>query len=627
LHKKILGAIRALGWKKSVIRKGLTFKDIFGFKPNEMQRNFYNSVKGPGVYILESSMGDGKTEAALYAAYKLLCEGYHHGLYDALPTRITSNRMYKRIDDFLIAAYKKGIAPKLIHGMSLVADVKSGGEFAPGGQFFNTNRKAIILPFGVGTVDQLLLSIVKSKYNFIRTFGIAGKVVIIDEVHSYDIFTGKLLDLLIKKLRRLGCTVIILSATLTQRRKAELLECNIKPTNNYPLLTAKRKKLSTKKCGTVIEKSYLVRKMTTNYPYFISTMKKKALTGHQAIWICNLVDRSVAVYMALRNDPDLKGLEIGTLHSRIPHAIKNKREEYWLKRLGKKEGNRDKGSILIGTQVLQESLDIDSDFMISDLAPSDFLLQRMGRLWRHLFKRPSDRAEFWISCPNLKKVQSAQELRERLGTDSKIYSAYVLWRSYQIFRRRGTITVPTDIRDILERTYRDYSYNDPKWLQEIWDKLQKSKEHLKDLADKTVGTHMDFFDDEKEDLYPLDVTEETLIRTRVGTIPYTTFLLVSSVEDKGDHIDIVFPDNDTVSSPKHRRDFTAIKKITEWLVRVPTTKLIKDLESPKWLQKVSYGYPIPVYTDENFSVRLCDNNHQTGYYYEEDCGMYKPIEL
>lgn len=628
LHKQILKAIRALGWKKSVIRKNLKFKDIFDFNPYEMQKKFYSSVNGPGVYILESSMGDGKTEAALFATYRLLCEGHHEGFYFALPTRITSNRIYERIDKFLTNAYEKGMAPKLIHGMSLISDVKSKGEFAPGGQFFNTNRKAPLLPFGIGTVDQLLLSLVKSKYNFIRTFGFAGKVIIIDEVHSYDVYTGRLLDQLIKKLRKLGCTVIILSATLTHKRKAELLDCKIKPTNNYPLLTSKRKKLSIKKCGTMTEKPYLVRKMTANYPYLISTMKKRALSNHQALWICNLVDRSVAIYRALRDDPQLKGIKMGVLHSRIPHIIKNKREKCWIERLGKgKDGNRKEGSILIGTQVLEQSIDIDGDFMISDLAPSDLLLQRLGRLWRHLFKRPSDRAEFWISCPNLLGVQSAKELRERLGIDSKIYSAYVLWRSFQVFRRRGTIIVPTDIRAILESTYRDYSYNDPKWLQEIWDNLQKSKEHLKDLASITIGSHMDFFNEDTEDLFPLDVTEEASIRTRMGTIPYATLLLTSSVEDKGDYVDVEFLNGDKVSSPKNRRDFTVIKKITEWLVKAPVTKALKDLESPKWLKKVSYGFPIPVYVDEDCSVKLCDNGEQTGYYYEEDCGMYKPVEL
>lgn len=241
--------------------------------------------------------------------------------------------------------------------------------------------------------------------------------------------------------------------------------------------------------------------------------------------------------------------------------------------------------------------------------------------------RPSDRAEFWISCPDLIGVQSAKELRERLGIDSKIYSAYVLWRSYQIFRRKGTITVPTDIRDILERTYRDYTYNDPKWLQEIWDNLQKSKDRFKNLANKATGSHMEFFNDETQDLSPIDVTEENDIRTRRGSVPTSTLLLTNSVEDKGDNVNIEFLDEDKISLVKYKRDITTIKKVTEWVVKVPMTKGTKDIESPKWLQKLCFGQPIPVYVDENHVVRHCKSGNLTGYCYEEDCGVYKPVEL
>jgi CRISPR-associated endonuclease/helicase Cas3 len=638
IKKKALESIHLLGWKKSIIKKGLSFKKIFGFSPNKVQENFILRAKKPGVYILESSPATGKTEAALFVAYKLLCEGNHSGIFFALPTRITSNRMFSRIEKFIINSYQKSMAPKLIHGMSFITDlehVSGGEELSPGGDWFRENRKAMLLPFGVGTVDQLLLCVLKSKFNFVRTFGLAGKIIILDEVHCYDTYTSKLLDLLIEKLKKIGCTVIILSATLTKQRKKELLDSkNLKNTDKYPLITIKNSKgVRAYECGTLIPKKYKIKKITTNYKKFFEEVKKRALIGQQVMWVCNTVDRSVAVYKTLKNDPDLSHIPIGVMHSRFPQISKNSIEETWSKRLGK-NGNRETGSILVGTQVLEQSIDFDSDFTITDLAPADLLLQRMGRVWRHssfsLRQRHCNSAEIWISSPDLKKIKSPKELKEAIGIDCKIYSPFILWRSYQIFKNINQLTMPNDICPIVEKTYQDFNKSDPEWLKELWDDSQKLKDNLKEMAISSTGSHVEFFDDNSEDIFPIDVSEEEndIVRTRKISVPSVTFLLLAKpFKDEGNLIKLTFLDGTEIDIIKGKKSLLVIKKIGEWLVKVPLTKSLQDIQSPEWLQKISFGFPIPtiIYSDDN-SIHQ-QNGSPTGFFYEPDCGVYRPKEL
>lgn len=229
-------ALDAIGFLPPVVKQGLTFEQIFGFPPNEMQTKTLETVTGPGVFILEAPMGMGKTEAALGVAYQLLAAGKANGLYFALPTQATSNRMHLRMNAFL-----KRIAPgagesRLIHGNSWL--IRDDLEYHPaasgpqrpteqdaqnGRDWFLSAKRALLAPFGVGTVDQALLGVVAAKHFFVRHFALAGKVVIIDEVHSYDIYTGTLVNKLIATLEELGCTVLILSATLTAQSRNRIV--------------------------------------------------------------------------------------------------------------------------------------------------------------------------------------------------------------------------------------------------------------------------------------------------------------------------------------------------------------------------------------------------------------------
>ena len=130
-----------------------------------------------------------KQKPALYAAYRLMTAGCHYGLYFALPTRLTSNRIHERVNKFLSKIVAGDQAANLVHGTAWLAQLQSGGEeMRSGYAWFHPAKRSLLWPFGVGTIDQALLSVLRVNHYFVRAFGLAGKVVILDEVHSYVLY-------------------------------------------------------------------------------------------------------------------------------------------------------------------------------------------------------------------------------------------------------------------------------------------------------------------------------------------------------------------------------------------------------------------------------------------------------
>ena len=256
---KATAALGALGWEPVSFQTGQAFTTLFPAcnPPRPLQTAALDQVREPGLYVMEAQMGAGKTEAALAAAYQLIAGGHASGLYFALPTQVTSNRIHRRVADFLGRAE---VAPdprrlRLAHSNSWLLDKAGPPRFHPaaptaeaaddasaGRSWFASSKRALLAPYGVGTIDQALLGIVAAKHFFVRQFGLAGKVVILDELHTYDLYTGTLVDGLIRRLLELKCTVIVLSATLTVARRRDLLalagQASAEMSDSYPLLTA-----------------------------------------------------------------------------------------------------------------------------------------------------------------------------------------------------------------------------------------------------------------------------------------------------------------------------------------------------------------------------------------------------
>lgn len=460
----INGVLHDTGYRPASLRSGMSFEEVFGFHPHDSQTKLIESVSGPGTYILEASMGSGKTEAALYASYKMLEAGQAAGVYFALPTCLTSEKIHERMDKFLAKVLADPDKEKsfLITGS---ARFPSGSELAPGSFWFSKYHHRIFAHFGVGTIDQALIAAMESKRSMATLSGLAGKVVIFDEVHSYDHYTRRILEKLVHGLRELHCTVIILSATLTKESRGHLLfdkELQAKLSDAYPLVTAYPAGSDLKETPVAITDSRTVAvKLVSpegNSPE--DEAIRHAERGEQVLWIENSVCDSQNLCRVLSARLAGTGIEVGLLHSRFMPAHRSCLESHWVSLYGPDgwEGRKKRGRILVGTQVLEQSLDIDSDFLITRLAPMDLLLQRFGRLWRHAgTPRPEGSAqEAWILVP-YSASETGQKLPEDFSATFNVYYPYILLRTLERLEQiqTGKITLPEDIRGLIEDTYSD----------------------------------------------------------------------------------------------------------------------------------------------------------------------------
>jgi CRISPR-associated endonuclease/helicase Cas3 len=570
-------AVEAIGFTHPEVRSGLSFEELFPFPQNDLQREAVTAITEPGIYVIEAPMGMGKTEAALACAYRLICEGKASGIYFALPTQATSNRIHLRVDDFVRKIWPDGLDTRLIHANSWLienlsqpvpaATVKgeASDDARAGRDWFASAKRALIAPFGVGTVDQALLSVVAAKHFFVRRFGLAGKVVILDEVHSYDFYTGTLIRVLCETLEKLGCTVILLSATLTpERRTAFLGKSDALETNDYPLISGRRGD------GTFIKprpaqppEEKKVHVAFVENEYALPDAWKQACNGACVLWICNTVARAQSVYTKLEvlAQKQTESPAFGLLHSRFPHFRREELETYWMELLGKDSKNR-RGCVLVSTQIVEQSVDLDADLLITELAPTDMLLQRIGRLWRHpRGKRPAERAECWIigetATLDELRAMKKEEIRKALGAKAWVYAPYVLLRSLEIWSARDArdIAIPTEIRNLLSETYddRDEAPDGWKaWQEEILgDEFAKKK-----TAEMNSNIWSPLLDDQEG------------VQTRVSTV--VSVQLILSAECKGKQLALLNCEQANLSDDKYRLD--AARALHRNLVKIPKSE-------------------------------------------------------
>ena len=210
---------------------------------------------------------------------------------------------------------------------------------------------------------------VAAKHFFVRHFALAGKVVILDEIHSYDLYTGTLIDKLITTLEGLGCTVIVLSATLTGKRRGQIVSCPDDASDDaeipYPLITGRKE-------GSPFEPIAAAPPESRNVNVDFITAEKAAeeaielaRKGGAVLWICNTVDAAQKQYRRFM-ELTRKDFPIGLLHSRFPFWRREELEAEWMERLGK-SGKTRCGSILVSTQIVEQSVDLDADLLITEL--------------------------------------------------------------------------------------------------------------------------------------------------------------------------------------------------------------------------------------------------------------------
>ena len=596
-------ALGQIGWPGGKLKR-TEFSAAFGnrpgvaFDPNPLQLAVAEAAAEPGVIIVEGPMGCGKTEAALFAAQKLIAGGHQHGIYFALPTQVTSNRIHERIDRFLRATLADTAALRLAHGNAWLEkdfDLHINPAFQRGEEkdgespndtarearsWFASAKQALLAPYGVGTVDQALQGVVAVKHFFVRRFALAGKVVILDEVHSYDIYTGTLITALIRELVNLRCTVIILSATLTAGRRKELLAAaGIKETTapaEYPLVSFGEAGGECRhlKPAWPVHKTVALRPAVISDAETISELTRRAEAGQHVLWIRNTVVEAQQAYRAVASAICPDTVCVGLLHSRFPFARRHELEKHWLERLGPNRSASAPGSILIATQVVEQSVDIDLDFIVSDLAPTDMLLQRMGRLWRHPRPhRQADQPEFWIRLPDLTAAENTTALKAALGRSGWVYAPYVLLRTMAVWQSKSELILPTDIRPLLDATYDKPDQQEPEAWRELHDKLEKDKHELEEIANAATLVLS----------RPMLPDEDAILTRRQGA-PTTPVILVRSITTTGNNsVLVVALDGSASEISAYHWQRDAARFLQEWLVRTPRWLVPAEAPHPPWL--------------------------------------------
>lgn len=455
------------------------FKERFGFEPRDVQSIFAQTIsdaKNPGLVILEAPMGLGKTEAALVGAEELAVKSGRSGLFFGLPTQATSNGIFPRIISWLKKqsvelGEKRGL--RLVHGKAFLneeynnltsasnIDVDGDNEGREGfvvNQWFCGKKTAIMDDFVVGTVDQLLMMALRQKHLALRHLGLSKKVVVIDEVHAYDAYMDQYLNMALEWLGAYNVPVILLSATLPKKSRVDFIrhyltgkgvkfskedDMSNLMLEDYPLITYtdNDKALNVKDFAPIEDKRIEIKYTDTeNLPKLLDCLLDG---GGNAGVIVNTVKKAQNIAKVLSEKFGDENVML--LHSSFIATDRVKNEEKLMKYLGK-YGDRPKKLIVVGTQVIEQSLDIDFDVMISDIAPVDLLIQRMGRLHRHTRdNRPKKHEK-----PVIYVVGNDKNLEFETGSKA-VYGGYLLTRTDYFLG--DNIRLPSDISRFVQVVY------------------------------------------------------------------------------------------------------------------------------------------------------------------------------
>ena len=449
---------------------------------------------GAQLFILEDTTGAGKTEAAIMLAARMMAAGKGEGLYFALPTMATANAMYERLEEMYQKLFEISVPadPSLVlaHGRSELSkafraivnstNMANGGEDETASAFCaqwiaDDRRKAFYADVGAGTIDQAFLSILPKRHLTLRQYGLAGRILIVDEAHCFDAYMGEELSALLELHAQNGGSAIVLSATLSLQQHRDMTEAfatglGLRDPEDlsdqlcseaYPLLTSATIG-GVQECESgfdpALRRSVTVERLpdrTTAETRALSAAKKEAAV----LVICNAVDEAIAVYESLADQVDHPD-HIHLFHARFAQGDRQKIEEDVLRRFGRdaKATDRD-GHILVATQVVEQSLDLDFDLVISDLAPVDLIIQRAGRMWRHLDKRPPEsrrveKPHILVVSPDPDQVEDKNWLEPALGKAAFVYQhAGVMWRSAKALFDAGRIDTPESFRPLIECVY------------------------------------------------------------------------------------------------------------------------------------------------------------------------------
>lgn len=460
-----------------------------GRAPSPAQRavaDLGRGADGQRLVLIEDLTGSGKTEAALLCVHGLMTRGLAQGLYVALPTMATANAMYDRLADAYGRLFAPGESPSLAlaHAGRQLSEVfrasigledqarpdasqEDGGPFCAA-WLADNRKKALLASVGVGTIDQALLAVLPSRHQSLRLLGLGRGVLVVDEVHAYDTYMHTLLRRLLEFQAAQGGSAVLLSATLPSRTRRELVQAycdglgSSAPTldkSSFPLVTAIGP-------GFVLEEPLPVRPGTERRVEVeflhspdaaVERIAAAAQAGACVAWVRNTVRDAMEAYDLLR--ARLEPEHVQLFHARFAQCDRLDKERDILARFGPESGaEARRGRVVVATQVAEQSLDLDWDLVVSDLAPLENLIQRAGRGCRHLWRtgRPDGFGDprLLVLAPSLDGAPGADWYATLSPGAAHVYLRHApLWLAAQWLKQHGGFRLPEDARAMLEHVY------------------------------------------------------------------------------------------------------------------------------------------------------------------------------
>lgn len=433
----------------------------------------------PGLTLIEAPTGSGKTEAALAYAWRLLAAGVADSIVFALPTQATANAMLLRTEDFAKQAYgtvnvvlahgkrqfNEGFKKLVERGNRLTAQGKEEAAAQCAAWLASSRKRVFLGQIGVCTVDQVLLSVLPVRHKFVRGFGLAKSVLIVDEVHAYDAYMHGLLGEVLRQQKACGGSVVLLSATLPATLRAKLLEAwdshgpdTAHTSVPYPALWhatgGKVLPMTVAEAQRPLRREVGIECLRLAGAFPDEDLLRRILvaaeTGALVAVVVNLVDDAQRLARLLRART---AIDVDLFHARYRFADRQNKEAAALLHYGR-DAPRTMGRILVATQVVEQSLDLDFDWMVTQICPVDLLFQRLGRLHRHDRGRRPPGFEA-PSCTVL-TVEG-----DDYGTHKLIYgNSRVLWRTEALLARNASAVFPETYRDWIEQVYQSEVWDD-----------------------------------------------------------------------------------------------------------------------------------------------------------------------
>ena len=463
-----------IGFEASGVKRGwfpqtygfnnLIFQDHFGFEANELQIASASVANRAKLIIVEGPMGVGKTEAALMCAEIMASQNASGGFYIGLPTQATSNVLFHRIYSWAgNMTFGLDASISLAHGGAQFQDeyksllVNTSEEMGLTiNEWMNARHRKLMADFVDGTIDQAISMSLDRKYFMLLHEQLAGKVVVFDEIHSYDAYTSAYIETTLSYFGSYGCPVILLSATLTNEKKNAYIRAyaqNKKICYNesaaYPCVTWwDGESVHSDPVPAAGIRHHKIAIHWIEEKKIAETLKELLPNGGCAGIIRNTVSAAVQTYRELRKA--LPEANIILIHSRFLMEDRTELENRIVSLTGKNSGRCERdGLIVVGTQVLEQSLDIDFDVMLTDLCPMDLLLQRLGREHRHV--------QHDVFRPDTLKSPAVYLItrdEKAVGSNGKPYNSYIINRTVAQLRSLARdLILPDDIKSLVEQTY------------------------------------------------------------------------------------------------------------------------------------------------------------------------------